>query len=78
MCFCEAVSCIRNKENVQVYLYSEYFPQYDFPGNVDLSFVNNVLKASETYSMIFLKEKNTCVTLYLKVFNQSKIKIEHC
>lgn len=37
--FCRAMSCIKNKENVQVYLYSQYFPQHDFLGNVDLAFV---------------------------------------
>lgn len=37
---CAAMSCIKNKENVQVYLYSQYFPQYDFLGNLNLAFVN--------------------------------------
>jgi hypothetical protein len=35
--YCEAMSCVTNKENVQVYLYSKYFPQCHFPSNVDWS-----------------------------------------
>lgn len=50
----EALSCRRKKENVQVYLYSECFPQCDFPGNVKGAFVNSVLEASEISNMIFL------------------------
>lgn len=52
--FCGAVSFVRNKENLQGSLYSQYFPWYDFPGNVDLALLNNALKASEIYGIIFL------------------------
>lgn len=45
---------IRSKENVQVYLYSQYFPQYTSLGNVNLAFVNHLLETSEIYGMTFL------------------------
>lgn len=60
---------------MQVYLYSQYFPQYTSLGNVNLAFVNHVLEASETRYDFFVGNKNHIVFL---IFNQNKVKIEHC